>query len=166
MPTSEARNPTTARVLHRVTFPLFSLIEMKALTDITTYMSAVNSPASNAAGTRPHQLWCGRIESEAEIIDTAVTAAIDPRMASTGLFDLMTRSDSASLCCSFATNIRASRDSSTPAWSVPKNLRIVVLGVDVMSRKLLSGRTTNGTMMTVVIKIQNRIFASVGSIWA
>ena len=87
-PTSAARIPTTASVLHRVTFPFISLIDIKALTDITTYISAVNSPASNPAGTRPHQLRCGRIDSEAEIIETAVTAAIALRIANTGLFAL------------------------------------------------------------------------------
>ena len=34
-----------------------------------------------------------------------------------------------------------------------------------MSMKLLSGSTTNGTMDTVAISIQNWIFARVGSIW-
>ena len=43
-----------------------------------------------------------------------------------------------------------SLDRSTPSCSEPRNLRNVVLGVEVISTKLLSGKTTSGTNTTAV----------------
>ena len=83
-PTSVARIPVIASVFHNQSFLLNSLAEMKALTDRMMYISAVNSPASKAAGTRPHQLWCGMIEMVAEMMETTATAVMHARIARVG----------------------------------------------------------------------------------
>ena len=55
-------------------------------------------------------------------------------------------------------NERTRRDRRMPPWRVPSILSIVVLGVDVMSMKLLSGRTTRGTITIAVSRIPSWIF--------
>jgi len=57
-----------------------------------------------------------------------------------------------------------SRASNTPACSVPSIRNIVVFGVDVISTKLLSGRTIRGTVRVARSRIVNCARASTRSI--
>ena len=71
-------------------------------------------------------------------------------MVVAGLLDLIEARESARRLSPEVPRVMTSLDRSTPSCSEPRNLRNVVLGVEVISTKLLSGKTTSGTNTTAV----------------
>ena len=79
-PIDDTAMPEMATIAHTRSIEADSRIETNAGMAITTYISAVYSPASKLAGFRPHRLIPGAIDNAVDNSDTITTMAAVTRM--------------------------------------------------------------------------------------